>query len=287
MRRTFTSSLIAIILIFSLACPAFAEDVLYYHTDVAGTPLAITNSSGAKVWEADYMPFGEEYAVSSTTENDRRFVGNEKDEETGFNYFGARYFSSEQGRFLATDPITPVDAYSGKPNVTLLTEPQRLNVYAYSLNNPYRYTDPDGEMALQLLFGGALFAATIFAGSHHMSQHYQEMVSSAERLADLGNGIWQTLNEDNEHNNEESPPSATDANFPDKKELAKKLGLKNTKEIHDVKNEVKVDHPREWKKLKGDNHDLGYKRDGTLVLKSRVDGKTSVTDGNIGSYKRD
>nr|WP_320049937.1 RHS repeat-associated core domain-containing protein [uncultured Desulfuromonas sp.] len=121
------------------------EEVSYYHTDPTGTVLAISDALGQKVWEADYKPFGEEYIISANEENTKRFVGKEKDIETGLNYFGARYLFSGIGRFLAPDAVRAVDAQSGQINAALLANPQRHNVYAYSLNNPYRYVDPDGR----------------------------------------------------------------------------------------------------------------------------------------------
>jgi RHS repeat-associated protein len=116
----------------------------FYHTDPSGTPLAITDTAGSVVWRADYRPFGEEHLITGTKENDLRFVGKEKDQETGLLYFGARYMEAMIGRFLSTDPVGAVDPKTGKVNTKTLLNPQRLNYYAYGLNNPYRYIDPDG-----------------------------------------------------------------------------------------------------------------------------------------------
>ncbi|MCL2761569.1 MAG: RHS domain-containing protein, partial [Desulfuromonadales bacterium] len=114
----------------------------------AGTPMAMTDSSGNVVWRADYKPFGEEQSVTSTVPNDKRFIGKEKDEETGFSYFGARYENAKIGRFIAPDPERAVDPKTSKTNEDMLLNPQRLNTYAYSLNNPYRFVDPDGREAI-------------------------------------------------------------------------------------------------------------------------------------------
>lgn len=122
-----------------------AEQVFFYHTDPAGTPLAMTDSTGKVVWKADYKPFGEEQSVTATTSNDKRFVGKEKDEETGLSYFGARYQDAKTGRFISPDPVRAVDPHTSRTNEKLLLNPQRLNTYAYALNNPYRYIDPDGR----------------------------------------------------------------------------------------------------------------------------------------------
>jgi RHS repeat-associated protein len=75
-------------------------------------------------------------------------VGKEKDSESGLYYFGARYMDAGVGRFASIDPIRAVDPNTGKVNSILLSNPQRLNLYAYAGNNPYKYIDPDGEWML-------------------------------------------------------------------------------------------------------------------------------------------
>ena len=149
---------IALVLLFTFSVQA-ADVVTFYHTDPVGTPLAMSDQKGEQVWQAEYKPFGEEFTVNDLVDNNRRFVGKEKDDETGLDYFGARYLSVESGRFLAVDPVRAVDEFSGQINSAILANPQRLNVYAYSLNNPYRYVDPDGELAIiAAAIVGALFA---------------------------------------------------------------------------------------------------------------------------------
>jgi RHS repeat-associated protein len=69
-----------------------------------------------------------------------RCTGKERDAETGLDYFGARYFSSPQGRFTSVDP-----KLTGVPFPKHLIQPQSLNMYAYALNNPLKYVDPNGE----------------------------------------------------------------------------------------------------------------------------------------------
>jgi len=119
--------------------------VYFYHTDPAGTPLAMTDEGGSVVWRADYLPFGEENLISGTLANDYKFVGKELDKETGLYYFGARYMEAMIGRFVSPDPVGAVDPKTGGVNNKVLKNPQRINLYAYGLNNPYRYVDPDGN----------------------------------------------------------------------------------------------------------------------------------------------
>jgi RHS repeat-associated protein len=72
------------------------------------------------------------------------FTSKERDAETGLDYFGARYMSSAQGRFSSPDPLGM--------NILRVLNPQRWNMYAYAVNNPLAYTDPDGRDAIAVTF---------------------------------------------------------------------------------------------------------------------------------------
>jgi len=133
----------SLLTLFSPSFSEAAEEVFYYHNDAVGSPVAMTDSNGAIVWEADYQPFGDEWSLSETESNAHRFTGKERDAETGLHYFGARYYDANLGRFISIDPAL----ISGRP-VSTLTVPQQHNLYAYAINNPYRYVDPDGEFAI-------------------------------------------------------------------------------------------------------------------------------------------
>jgi RHS repeat-associated protein len=82
-----------------------------------------------------------------------QFTGKERDTESGLDYFGARYYSSVQGRFTSPDPRNIIfekdrgksaEERAGILN-DFLSNPQNWNQYSYVRNNPLAYRDPDGK----------------------------------------------------------------------------------------------------------------------------------------------
>lgn len=53
-------------------------------------------------------------------------------------------------RFVSVDPVGPVDEKTGKENEVILVNPQKINRYVYTINNPYKYSDPDGKFLMVL-----------------------------------------------------------------------------------------------------------------------------------------
>jgi len=108
----------------------------YYFLDHLGSTSVVANSSGTIENESDYLPFGEENAFQNATEQHFKFTGKERDTETGLDYFGARYYGSNMGRFTSPDP---------SHDSVRLDNPQTWNRYTYVLNNPLELIDPTGE----------------------------------------------------------------------------------------------------------------------------------------------
>ncbi len=103
------------------------------HPDHLGSTSWVTDSAKNGVQYCEYLPFGEPLVDQrSTTWSSRyTFSGKERDSETGYSYFGARYYHSDLSIWLSVDPLS--DKY---PNLT---------PYAYCANNPVRLVDPDGR----------------------------------------------------------------------------------------------------------------------------------------------
>jgi RHS repeat-associated protein len=126
-----------------------ANGTQYTTPDTLGSPRVVTNASGAVVSRHDYLPFGVELGVGAggrtagmgfgvVDGNRKKFTSKERDNETGLDYFEARYYASTQGRFTSVDP----ENYQAMRD---LSDPQSWNAYAYVNNNPLLRVDPDGK----------------------------------------------------------------------------------------------------------------------------------------------
>jgi len=88
------------------------NNIEYHHQDRLGSDI-----------ESRQLPFGQELVNSG---NRFEFTGKELDDKSGLNYFGARYYDSNLGKFTSVDPIKGELAYG------------------YVMNNPMNYVDPIG-----------------------------------------------------------------------------------------------------------------------------------------------
>jgi RHS repeat-associated protein len=105
----------------------------------------ITDGAANVIARHDYLPFGEEIPGGSASRTsqwgsgadniNQKFTGQERDSETGLDFFQARYMSAAQGRFNSPDP--------GNAGADL-TNPQSWNGYSYVWNNPLNAVDPTG-----------------------------------------------------------------------------------------------------------------------------------------------
>lgn len=131
-------------------------------SDHLGSTRLVTRADGSVKTRRDFFPFGEEILANATYGNrqnvtdlqpdtsqaatyqlfgatsdySQQFTAKERDDESGLDYFGARYFSASLGRF--TGPDRPfADQFS--------VDPQSWNLFTYTRNNPLRYVDQNGN----------------------------------------------------------------------------------------------------------------------------------------------
>ena len=114
-------------------------NVYFYHSDHLGSASWITDAAGTPIQHLQYLPYGEPFvnqrAAGSTYSERFRFTGKERDEETGYGYFGARYMDHElMTMWLSVDPLA--DKYPS------------ISPYAYCAWNPIKLVDPDGREAI-------------------------------------------------------------------------------------------------------------------------------------------
>ncbi len=76
----------------------------------------------------EFRPYGET-SFGSYAHKRYRFTGKERDEESGLNYHGARYYAPGLARWMSPDPKGLVDG---------------VNLYGYARGNPVGLSDPTG-----------------------------------------------------------------------------------------------------------------------------------------------
>lgn len=136
--------------------------VSYTTTDTLGSPRIKTDRDGNVISRSDHLPFGEDLITSQRTQSlgykpdsaRRKFTTYKRDTETGLDYAESRYYSPRLGRFVSPDEFKggPDELFDfaddASENPTFYAElenPQSLNKYQYTYNNPIRYNDPTGH----------------------------------------------------------------------------------------------------------------------------------------------
>ncbi len=105
----------------------------YFHPDHLST-RANTDSGGNVSRTFGQYPFGEVWYETGTA-NKFKFTTYERDAESGNDYAMARSYINRYGRFSSTDPLS-----------SSIADPQTLDRYAYSRNDPINLADPSGML---------------------------------------------------------------------------------------------------------------------------------------------
>ena len=114
--------------------PLNANNIRYQYSNHLGSATLETDNAGNVISYEEYHPYGTSAYRVSKPDSDislkrYRFSGKERDDETGFYYFGTRYYVAWLGRWTSSDPGGFVDG---------------LNLFEYCSNNPVVIHDPNG-----------------------------------------------------------------------------------------------------------------------------------------------
>jgi len=121
-------------------------DIKYYITDHLHSTAMFVDKAGTTadiLDDNDMYPWGGIVpGVGKTTSNNTvKFTGKYRDGESQLDYFGARYYSNVNGRFMSPD-------WAAKPTTVPYAkfgDPQSLNLYSYVENGPVNQIDADGH----------------------------------------------------------------------------------------------------------------------------------------------
>ena len=109
------------------------EETFFYHSDHLGSTSYITDDK-ANITQYDaYLPYGELLVDEHSSSEDLpyKFNGKQFDDETGLYYYGARYMNPVTSLWYGVDPLAEKYVSTGG--------------YVYTLDNPVRLIDPNGN----------------------------------------------------------------------------------------------------------------------------------------------
>ena len=109
------------------------EETFFYHSDHLGSTSYITDDH-ANITQYDaYLPYGELLVDEHSSSEDLpyKFNGKQFDDETGLYYYGARYMNPVTSLWYGLDPLAEKYVATGG--------------YVYTLDNPVRLIDPNGN----------------------------------------------------------------------------------------------------------------------------------------------
>ena len=135
------------LLFFSQVSGAQPSTHFVGHDGNGNVILLADAASGIATAEYEYSPFGKVVRATGSMAlvNPFRFSTKYQDDETGFNYYGLRFYNPDTGRWLNRDPIE---------------EDGGINVYGFVNNQPTMLVDGDGRIPpIVIVIGIGLGAA--------------------------------------------------------------------------------------------------------------------------------
>ena len=128
---------LGILEIVSITTQDQKKQVYWFHPDHLGSSSFITGADGEVTQNIEYVPSGETFVENHRNSNysPYKFNGKELDAETGYYYYGARYYNPRVSLWLNVDPLA--EKYPS------------WSPYVYCKNAPVTHVDPDGREALK------------------------------------------------------------------------------------------------------------------------------------------
>lgn len=105
--------------------------------DYLGSTRAVVDDAGNSSGNLRLLPvWGSPGRTFTTANTMEKFTGKERDDALNLDYFGARYYDAALGRWQGADPAADLQ--------------ESISPYAYSLNSPINFTDPDGSLPIYI-----------------------------------------------------------------------------------------------------------------------------------------
>ncbi|MBA2806747.1 hypothetical protein E0500_004580 [Streptomyces sp. KM273126] len=146
-------------------------------SDHNGTASVQVDAATQAVTRRQMTPFGEDRGQAATAwVGERGFVGGTED-PTGLTHLGAREYDASTGRFVSVDPVADIK------------DPQQINGYAYSNNNPVTFADPDGRFFDSLIGLIVAVAVVVVAVVNYLSTRSSGSYGSGG-MSSLGTGNY-------------------------------------------------------------------------------------------------
>ncbi|MDR0543137.1 MAG: RHS repeat-associated core domain-containing protein [Dysgonamonadaceae bacterium] len=159
------------------------DSLLYCYSDMQGSLTVLTNESGSVIDRYAYDPWGKRRNPNNWELPDTRtsffinrgYTMHEHIDEFGLINMNGRMYDPLTAQFMSPDP------YVQAPGNWL-----NYNRYAYCLNNPFKYTDPTGE-----LFGidDAIIIACFIIAQNAITRGFQEKFAGGNFREGFGKGI--------------------------------------------------------------------------------------------------
>ena len=149
----------------------------FYAFDGNGNVAALINAAdGTIAARYEYGPFGELIRATGPLAflNPFRFSTKFQDDETGFLYYGYRYYDPSAGRWLNRDPINELGFKLLARSGGGFNRSEEENLFRFVSNNPVNGFDPDGRSLMfptgDLLAGAAENCCNLLSGRRTRNQ---------------------------------------------------------------------------------------------------------------------